>query len=138
MKQNIAALLCGVLFGIGLSLSHMVNPNKVQDFLDITGHWDASLLFVMLGALPIAFLSFTGIKKQPAPLLAEQFQLTKKTVVDKPLMVGSILFGMGWGMAGYCPGPALTGLGLLSSESVVLVISMGLGFLSYHWLFERR
>jgi uncharacterized membrane protein YedE/YeeE len=132
MKQNLVALLCGIIFGIGLSLSQMINPNKVLNFLDITGNWDPSLIFVMLGALVIAFISFKWILKHPAPLLAESFHISKNTSVDKPLLLGAAIFGIGWGMSGYCPGPAVTGLGLLSLESVILVVAIYLGFFVYN------
>jgi uncharacterized membrane protein YedE/YeeE len=131
MKYNIAVLISGILFGVGLSLAQMINPNKVQNFLDITGQWDASLLFVMLGALPVALIAFGLVLKRDKPLLADAFHLAKNTSVDKGLIIGSIIFGIGWGLAGYCPGPAVAGLGLFSIESVVLVFSMYLGFISY-------
>jgi len=79
MKQNLIALLCGIIFGIGLSLSHMINPVKVLNFLDISGNWDPSLIFVMIGALAVAFVSFKWILKRPAPLLAESFHISKKS-----------------------------------------------------------
>ena len=132
MKQNIAALLCGMLFGVGLSLSHMINPNKVLGFLDVAGHWDASLLFVMLGALPVAMLGFKLILKRPAPLWADMFHLTKNTLVDKKLIIGACIFGIGWGLAGYCPGPVVAGLGLFSMESVVMTIAIVAGFAAYN------
>ena len=132
MKQNLIALLCGIVFGIGLSLSHMINPIKVLNFLDITGNWDPSLIFVMLGALIVAFISFKWILKRPAPLLAEGFHISKNTSVDKSLLLGAAIFGIGWGMSGYCPGPAVTGLGLLSLESVILVVAIYLGFFVYN------
>ena len=138
MKQNLIALLCGIIFGIGLSLSHMINPNKVLNFLDITGNWDPSLIFVMMGALAIAFVSFKLILKRPAPILAESFHISRKSSVDKPLILGAAIFGIGWGMSGYCPGPAVTGLGLLSLESVVMVVAIYLGFIAYNRLFEQK
>lgn len=138
MNTNLTALFCGILFGIGLSLSQMINPDKVLNFLDITGNWDPSLLFVMLGALPVAMLSFKAILKRPTPLLAESFQLSKKLSVDTMLILGAALFGIGWGMSGYCPGPAVTGLGLYSLESVVMVFTIFLGFITYHRLFELK
>ena len=80
MKQNLIALLCGIIFGIGLSLSHMINPNKVLNFLDITGRWDPSLIFVMMGALTVAFISFKWILKRPAPIVAETFSHFRQIV----------------------------------------------------------
>ena len=138
MKQNLMALLCGIIFGIGLSLSHMINPNKVLNFLDITGSWDPSLIFVMLGALVVAFVSFQLILKRPAPIWVESFHISRKSSVDRPLILGAAIFGIGWGMSGYCPGPAVAGLGLLSMESVIMVAAIYLGFIAYQRFFERR
>ncbi|MDD5323172.1 MAG: YeeE/YedE family protein [Methylococcales bacterium] len=138
MKQNLIALLCGIIFGMGLSLSQMISPNKVLNFLDITGNWDPSLIFVMIGALAVAFVSFKWILKRPAPILAENFQLSRKLSVDKSLLLGAAIFGIGWGMSGYCPGPAVTGLGLLSLESIIMVAAIYLGFFAYNRLFEQQ
>ena len=138
MKQNLIALLCGIVFGIGLSLSHMINPIKVLNFLDITGNWDPSLIFVMIGALAVAFVSFKWILKRPAPLLAESFHISRKSSVDKPLILGAAIFGIGWGMSGYCPGPAVAGLGLLSLESVIMVVAIFLGFFAFNRFFARK
>ena len=138
MKQNLIALLCGIIFGIGLSLSHMINPIKVLNFLDITGNWDPSLIFVMIGALAVAFVSFKWILKRPAPILAESFHISRKSSVDKPLILGAAIFGIGWGMSGYCPGPAVAGLGLLSLESVIMVVAIFLGFFTFNRFFARK
>jgi uncharacterized membrane protein YedE/YeeE len=135
MKHNAIALVCGMLFGIGLSLSQMINPNKVLNFLDVTGNWDPSLIFVMLGALPVAMVTFRAILKRPAPILAEKFQLAGKLSVNASLVLGSIIFGIGWGLSGYCPGPAVTGLGLFSFESVIMVGTIYLGFVAYNRIF---
>ena len=137
MKTNIVALIAGLLFGIGLSLSQMVNPNKVLDFLDLAGHFDPSLMLVMVGALSVGFMGFRWAKKANTPLFADSFQLSKKTALDKPLVIGAVIFGMGWGMIGYCPGPAITGLGLLSLENIIVVLAMCAGFITYRWFFER-
>ena len=138
MKHNLIALLCGIIFGIGLSLSQMINPNKVLNFLDVTGKWDPSLIFVMIGALVIAFVSFKLILKRPAPIFAENFHISRKTSIDKSLIVGAAIFGIGWGMSGYCPGPAVTGLGLLSMESVIMVVAIYLGFFACKQFFEKK
>lgn len=138
MKQNLMTLFCGIIFGIGLSLSHMIDPNKVLSFLDIFGNWDPSLIFVMLGALVVAFVSFKLILKRPAPIWVESFHISRKSSVDKPLILGAAIFGIGWGMSGYCPGPAVAGLGLLSMESVFMVTAIYLGFIAYQRFFERR
>lgn len=140
MKTNLIALLSGIIFGIGLSLSQMINPNKVLNFLDITGeHFDPSLIFVMLGALSVSMLSFKWIRnKLSAPLFGDNFQLAKKTIIDKPLILGGVIFGIGWGMTGYCPGPVVAGLGLFSMESVIMVVAICAGFFAYNALFERN
>ncbi len=138
MKQNLIALLCGILFGIGLSLSQMINPNKVLNFLDISGHWDPSLIFVMLGALAIAFVAFKLILKRPAPIIADSFHVSRKSLIDTRLILGAAIFGIGWGFSGYCPGPAVAGLGLLSWESVIMVIAIYLGFFTYNRFFEHQ
>ena len=138
MKTTLSALLCGMIFGLGLSLSQMINPDKVLNFLDITGNWDPSLMFVMMGALFVATISFRWILKRPAPVLGENFQLPGKMPVDKTLILGAAIFGIGWGMAGYCPGPAVSGLGLLSFESLITVAAIYLGFFTYNWLFSSK
>jgi uncharacterized membrane protein YedE/YeeE len=138
MKTYLIALLSGIIFGMGLSLSQMVNPNKVLDFLDITGHFDPSLIFVMVGALSVALVSFKQVRKLSVPLFGESFQLSKKTLIDKPLIIGGVIFGIGWGMTGYCPGPAVTGLSLFSLESVIMIVAICAGFFAYHALFERN
>ncbi|MCX7098617.1 MAG: YeeE/YedE family protein [Methylococcales bacterium] len=138
MKQNFMVLLCGVIFGIGLSLSQMINPNKVLDFLDISGNWDPSLLFVMIGALAVTLVSFKWVLKRPVPLLAERFHVSNNASVDKPLLLGAAIFGIGWGMSGYCPGPAVGSLGLLSMEALFMVASIYTGFFAYNWLLARK
>jgi hypothetical protein len=92
----------------------------------------------MVGALSVALVSFKWVRKLPAPLFSDNFQLAKKTVIDKPLIIGGIIFGIGWGMSGYCPGPAVAGLGIFSVESVVMVIAICVGFFAYNTLFENK
>ena len=138
MKSNLITLLCGIIFGVGLSLSQMINPNKVLNFMDITGSFDPSLILVMMGALLVAILAFKSVLKRQAPLLAPRFQLSEKLAIDKPLILGSAIFGIGWGMSGYCPGPAVAGLGLLSYEAALTVVAIYLGFFVYHRLFDKR
>ncbi|MDP3009689.1 MAG: YeeE/YedE family protein [Methylococcales bacterium] len=139
MKTNVIALLSGIIFGIGLSLSQMINPNKVLNFLDITGdRFDPSLIFVMVGALSVAMVSFKWIRKLSVPLFGQHFQLAKNTIIDKPLIIGGVVFGIGWGMSGYCPGPVVAGLGLFSLESVIVIAAICVGFFAYNALFERN
>jgi uncharacterized membrane protein YedE/YeeE len=114
-----SAFGAGFLFGIGLWLSGMANPRKVLDFLDITGNWDPSLLLVMGGAVAVTALAFR-------PLLRRK-PIDFKTSLDAPLIVGAALFGIGWGIGGYCPGPALTALSNLSAEVFVFVAAMVAG-----------
>lgn len=110
----------------------MINPNKVINFLDITGSWEPSLIFDMMGALAIAFVSFRLILKcRPVPILVESFHISRKSSVDKSLIFGAAILGIGWGMSGYCPGPAVTGLGWLSLESVIMVDAIYMGFIAY-------
>ena len=107
MRRDLASLLAGLVFGFGLALSGMTNPEKVLGFLDIAGVWDASLLFVLGGAVGVTVVAFRFILRMKKPLLAERFVITKETHIDRPLIVGAILFGIGWGISGYCPGPAI-------------------------------
>ena len=131
MKLIGLAFLSGILFGVGLALSQMTNPNKVLDFLDLTGNWDPSLLFVMIGALAVTGSCFWLILKRPAPLFDQQFYLSSLSAIDKPLIIGATIFGIGWGITGYCPGPSVAGLGLGNFEGLVMVCAIYLGFYAY-------
>ncbi len=136
MKLIILSLISGILFGVGLTLSQMTNPDKVINFLDIAGNWDPSLIFVMAGALAVTVLLFRPILKRPRPLFDKQFYLSSKAAIDKPLLIGAAIFGMGWGISGYCPGPSVAGLGLGTSEAVVMIGSIFLGFIA-HKLYNK-
>ncbi|WP_211830124.1 DUF6691 family protein [Kistimonas asteriae] len=124
MKQIVIAILSGLLFGAGLALSGMLNPEKVLGFLDITGHWDPTLALVMGGALLVNIPATRWILKQPAPKMAPYFTLTSLKQVDKPLVVGAVLFGVGWGLVGLCPGPAITLLAGGNPQVVLFVSAM--------------
>ncbi len=137
MQRNLVALLAGVLFGLGLALSQMIDPNKVLTFLDVTGDWDPSLAFVMIGALVVSMLSFRFILKRSKPLFETGFHVSKQTIINQPLIMGSALFGVGWGMTGYCPGPAVASLGLFSLEGALMVVAIYIGFFSHRWLADR-
>lgn len=137
MKKSGLALISGITFGVGLSVSQMVNPAKVQNFLDITGNWDPSLAFVMIGALTVAVIAFRWIMKRPAPVFDTEFNVTTHKDVDRPLLIGAALFGIGWGMTGFCPGPAVAGMGLQMSEAFLMVGSVYIGFL-LHRLFTGK
>lgn len=104
------ALLSGVLFGIGLAVSGMMNPAKVIGFLDFAGEWDATLAFVMAGALLVSIPAFRFVLSRPRPVLETSFDLPKKTTLDGKLLGGAALFGVGWGISGFCPGPAIAAL----------------------------
>ena len=103
--------LLGLLFGLGLVTSHMTDPDRIADFLDITGHWDPSLAFVMIGAIAMAAPAFVVARMRERALLGETITLPKRTGTDKPLIFGAAIFGVGWGLAGICPGPGIVLLG---------------------------
>lgn len=129
---NITALLSGLLFGLGLIISGMANPAKVTRFLDLAGHWDPSLALVMIGAISIGLVSFSVMTKRTLSILKQSIQLPKAKKIDAPLIIGSALFGIGWGLAGICPGPALVLLTSGFSEVMVFVAAMLAGM----WLFR--
>ena len=133
---NFVAFLSGLIFGIGLILSRMADPAKVLNFLDFTGHWDPSLAFVMIGAIAVGLFGFSLAKKRPASLLDKPMQLPTATRIDKRLVVGSSLFGVGWGLAGICPGPALVTLSAGVAPALIFVISMLFGMMLYRWTFH--
>ncbi len=121
VQRAAAALLSGAVFGAGLAVAQMTDPRKVLAFLDITGAWDASLLFVLGGAAGLALVAFRFVLRRRAPLLDSRFHLPVKTAVDRPLLIGAAVFGAGWGLAGYCPGPAIAALGLFNTEVLWLL-----------------
>lgn len=127
MRANVFALAAGFLFGLGLWLSGMANPAKVLGFLDVTGNWDPSLMLVMGGALAVTFPGFRQALKLERPIAAPRFFLPETRHIDVPLVAGAALFGVGWGIAGYCPGPAMTAISTLSTESLVFVAAMAAG-----------
>lgn len=124
MKSNLAALCAGLIFGLGLTISQMINPSKVLGFLDITGNWDPSLIFVMGGALITTFIGYKFVLKSPKPMLADRFRLPTRKDIDGRLVGGAALFGIGWGLIGLCPGPALAGLALGGLQSWTFVVAM--------------
>lgn len=119
-----AALATGMLFGAGLAISQMTDPRKVIGFLDVTGAWDPSLAFVMLGAVTVAFIGFHLVRRRPAPLLDDRFHLPEHRAPDFRLIAGAALFGVGWGLTGYCPGPALANFAFNWREALVFVPAM--------------
>ncbi len=125
--RSFYALLSGLIFGIGLVISGMANPAKVQNFLDIFGTWDPSLAFVMAGAIAVTALGYARVLKRPHPLAHTMFHMPTKTDLDPRLLSGSAIFGIGWGLSGFCPGPAITSLSLLAPGTVVFVVAMIIG-----------
>ncbi|MDK8464388.1 YeeE/YedE family protein [Marinobacter sp. SS13-12] len=124
MKFNLASFGAGLLFGLGLLVSGMANPEKVLGFLDIAGQWDPSLAFVMAGAILVGLLAFTVAKKRTLSFLGFDMRLPTSDRLDKRLVVGSVLFGAGWGLAGFCPGPGLVALGAGKTGALVFVVAM--------------
>ena len=137
MPRMLVALLAGVLFGLGLAVSGMVNPAKVIGFLDIAGNWDPTLAFVMGGALLVTIPAFRLILKRPRPVLADDFALPTKSALDARLFGGAALFGVGWGLSGFCPGPAVTALATGLTPVFVFVAATVAGMALYQWTFER-
>lgn len=127
----------GLLFGLGLVVSGMTDPAKVLNFLDLSGSWDPSLAFVMGGAVAVGFFGYRLVFRRQRPLVGECFHLPAKTRVDGRLVTGSLLFGAGWGLGGFCPGPALTSTGLLEPGTLVFVPAMLLGMWAARMLAER-
>lgn len=123
----LSAFIAGLIFGIGLILSGMTNPRKIIDFLDITGQWDPTLVFVMAGALAVSAFAFRYMKDRNQTCLKQEVQLPSSKQIDRRLVLGSIAFGVGWGIAGYCPGPALTSLLTWQLEAFIFVLSMLVG-----------
>ncbi len=134
----IASYLIGLVFGIGISISGMANPAKVLNFFDLAGTWDPSLAFVMGGALITTVIGYRFVLKRPVPLLEEKFQLPTRRDLDSQLIVGSAVFGIGWGIAGFCPGGALPALGTGRWEVVLFVVAMLAGILTAKSLQKRR
>jgi uncharacterized protein len=129
--KNIYALLAGLIFGLGLIVSGMANPEKVIGFLNIFGRWDPSLAFVMGGAIFVGVFSFKYIVKREKTLLGGSLHLSNEKSINKRLIFGSLIFGLGWGVAGFCPGPALVSLGMGSLKGAMFVIAMLAGMLAF-------
>lgn len=136
MSALVASLISGAIFGLGLCLSEMVNPARVIGFLDVLGRWDATLLLVMIAAVAVTGIGFPLVTKRAKPLLADRFSLPEKSDIDARLIAGSAIFGVGWGLAGLCPGPAIAALVSMSPSILMFVVAMAVG----QWLtllFER-
>ena len=125
--QIVFALFCGLIFGIGLIVSGMANPAKVQNFLDLAGQWDPSLAFVMGGAIAVTLPAFMALKRLGKPFFADAFRFPTRTDLDAKLLGGAALFGVGWGLGGFCPGPAVTGVSFGQSATLWFVAAMLVG-----------
>jgi uncharacterized membrane protein YedE/YeeE len=136
--QQVVAAISGVLFGAGLAISGMTNPAKVLAFLDVFGAWDPTLAFVMGGALAISTIGFALARRRSRPWLAEGFSLPTRTDLDPQLIGGAVLFGVGWGLVGLCPGPALANLGRGSAEITLFVAAMIAGVFVYRAVRRER
>ena len=133
-----ASWLAGVIFGLGLIVSGMADPAKVLGFLDLAGAWDPSLAFVMAGAIAVAAVAFAVARKRTVSFLGGAMNLPKPRRIDRRLVAGSLMFGIGWGVAGFCPGPGLVALGMGEIKALVFVVAMlaGMGF--YEVLEHRK
>jgi uncharacterized membrane protein YedE/YeeE len=127
LARDAIALLAGSLFGAGLTVSQMINPRKVLAFLDISGDWDPSLLLTMGGALVVTTVGYRFALDRPSPVFGDRFRLPAVSMIDARLVIGSALFGIGWGLAGYCPGPALSAVVLGAAEPLLFIGAMLVG-----------
>lgn len=137
MRFYFSAIASGALFGVGLVMSGMTDPERVINFLDVFGAFDSSLAFVLGGAVLVTMIFFRVILRMRKPFFATSFDLPQTRLVDGQLLLGATLFGIGWGLAGYCPGPALAGIVSGSSEAIWFVSAMFVGSAAYGWI-ERK
>ena len=137
MTTIFTSLFAGLVFGLGLIVSGMANPAKVLGFLDLAGPWDPSLAFVMAGAIAVAAVAFASAKKRTVSVLGAGMKLSTSRDIDRQLVIGSVLFGIGWGVAGFCPGPGLVALGMGEIKALVFVVAMLVGMGIFE-LLERR
>jgi hypothetical protein len=135
---NVLIFLSGLVFGIGLIVSGMTNPSNVIDFLDLAGHWNPSLGFVMLGAIPVAWMGFHFTEKRQKTFFNTDLELPGTQVITKELIIGSLLFGAGWAIGGFCPGPALVALGSGSPKALAFVLAMLCGMYAHDKFFSKH
>lgn len=138
MKTLLASLFAGLIFGLGLIVSGMANPEKVLGFLDIAGLWDPSLAFVMGGAVIVGTLAFAVARRRTLSFLGLDFRIPGNNSIDRRLVLGSLIFGIGWGIAGFCPGPGLVALGAGEPKGIVFAISMVAGMAIFEFIERRR
>jgi len=136
-KNSVAAFVVGVVFAIGLGISGMTQPIKVVGFLDLFGAWDPSLIFVMVGAILVHSVAYQLIRKRKTPLLSPEWQVPTKRQITPALMMGSMIFGFGWALAGFCPGPAITSLASFKSQPVIFILFMLFGMFLFRLVDQR-
>ena len=127
MRHSLPGLVVGLLFGAGLALSGMVDPARVLGFLDLAGAWNPALAFVLAAALVPSALAYAGVKRMKRPLLADEFCIPQNRTIERRLLAGAVLFGVGWGLVGLCPGPAIAGLALGHWENWLFIAAMVAG-----------
>lgn len=138
MKDKLMGYLSGLIFAIGLGLAGMIQPQKIIGFLNLRGSWDPSLLFVMGAAVLVSALSYLIVRKLNTPLLAKEWCIPLNKSIDKKLTLGSLLFGVGWGLAGFCPAPAFVSLVTLNTSSILFVTFMLIGMLIFYFYEKRK
>ncbi len=138
MRHALIALLAGVMFGVGLALSGMTDTQVVLGFLDLAGNWNPTLAFVMGGALLVTLPAFAFVLRRSTPAFAPQFELPSKHNIDAELVAGAVMFGAGWGLYGYCPGPALASLAAGQAPTVLFVAAMAVGMILQDRLQDRK
>ncbi len=134
MARNIVALAAGIVFGLGLAIGQMTNPDKVLAFLDVAGAWDPSLVLVMGGAVVVSMVMFRLVLKRPQPVFEGRFYLPTRESIDRRLLGGAAVFGIGWGLIGLCPGPAISSLAFGHAESFAFVAAMLVGSAAAHFM----
>ncbi len=135
--RYLTSLVCGLLFGAGLALAGMTRPQKVLGFLDVAGHWDPSLIFVLGGAVAVASVAFHVILRRRSPLLEQSFDLPTSKRIDRKLIVGALIFGLGWGLSGNCPGPAIALLAAPDAEALYFLPALLAGWWLYGFAARR-
>ena len=136
--HRLVDFLVGILFGLGLILSGMSDPGKITGFLDLSGTWDPSLAFVMAGAIAVGLFAFAAARRRTSAVLGGAMQLPTRREIDRRLVIGSLVFGVGWGLAGFCPGPVLVALGAGYWQAVVFTVAMLAGLALQGWTAKTR
>jgi uncharacterized protein len=138
LNRTLLAVLCGLLFGAGLAISDMINPARVLAFLDFAGAWDPTLAFVMVGALIPSAAAYVVKDRMAAPVMEKRFHVPTKRSIDTPLIAGAVIFGLGWGLVGLCPGPAVAALVTFKWQAIVFVIAMIAGMAAHRFMPQRQ